>query len=60
MIWPSNLVGEGPPPTNQLAMGKKLPTPAFDRRYFEGDGGFHGIYVCGGGEVTCDERGPYW
>ena len=59
MNRPSNLVCEGPPPTNQLAMSKKLPTLEFDRRSFEGSGGFHGIHVCEGGEVTRDERGPY-
>jgi hypothetical protein len=40
-------------------MSKKLPTPEFDRRSFEGSGGSHGIHVCEGGVATRDERGPY-
>jgi hypothetical protein len=49
-----------PPLPVVLAMSKKFPTLEFDLRYFESGCAFNGMYVCKGGEVTCEEEGPYF
>ena len=49
-----------PPNPIILRMSKLFPDLEFEMRYFEGGGGFNGIYRCKNGEVQRDEQGDYF
>jgi hypothetical protein len=39
---------------------ERFPALEFELRYFERGAGFNGLFLCRGGRVSRDERGPYF